>query len=111
MRIPGIERDLLYGAKLVHDKAQLSTEMSAERAIKRAVVKLQGGNRRHEVNFETAEPSVGEYQGISYPSDGFGTRWATGRGCLTISPWWVRDSTKLELLSWRSTWSSSAASF
>ena len=42
MRIPGIERDLLDGAKPVHDKAQLSTEMSAERAIKRAVVKLQG---------------------------------------------------------------------
>ncbi len=43
MRIPWIERDLLYGANLVHDKAQLGTAMSAERAIKREAVKLQGG--------------------------------------------------------------------
>lgn len=105
MRIPGIERDLLYGAKLVHGKAQLGVPMLA------VGVKLQGETSSSWVNFETAEPSVGEHQGISYPSDGFETRWTIERGCLTISPWWVRDSTKLELLSWRSTWSSSAASF
>ncbi len=38
MRNPGIERDLLYGANLVHDKAQLDVPMVA------VGVKLQGGD-------------------------------------------------------------------
>ncbi len=86
MRIPWIERDLLYGAKLVQDKAQLGTEMSAERAIKRAVVKLQGGNRRHEVNFTTGEPSVDEHQGDDQPGEGFWTLLIAERGDLSDSP-------------------------
>ncbi len=76
----------------VHDKAQLGVPMVA------VGVKLQGETSCSWVNFETAEHSMGEHRGISYPSYDFGTRWATERGCMTISPWLVSDSTKLELL-------------
>lgn len=64
MRRPWVQADRLYGANLVNDKAKVGAEVFAERAIKRTGVKLQGGRRRHGVNFEMGEPSVGEHQGI-----------------------------------------------
>jgi acetylornithine deacetylase/succinyl-diaminopimelate desuccinylase-like protein len=54
--------------------------MIAARAIRKAGLRLKGDLTITGVAFETGSPSVGEFQGINYPGEGFGTKWLVDRG-------------------------------
>jgi acetylornithine deacetylase/succinyl-diaminopimelate desuccinylase-like protein len=77
-----IDGDTLYGKGMINDKAQLCAFMIAMRAIKRCGVDLKGDLTLTAVAFETGNPSVDGWQGIKYPGEGFGTKWAVDRGVV-----------------------------
>src|SRR5437870_12536506 len=67
---------------MINDKAQLCAFMIAMRAIKEAGVKLKGDLILTAVAFETGNPSLGQFQGVNYPGEGFGTKWVVDRGVV-----------------------------
>jgi len=71
---------MLFGKGMINDKAQLCAFMIALRAIKESGVKLKGDLTLTAVAFETGNPSVGQFQGVNYPGEGFGTKWVVDRG-------------------------------
>jgi acetylornithine deacetylase/succinyl-diaminopimelate desuccinylase-like protein len=77
-----IEGDMLFGKGMINDKAQLCALMLAMSALKRAGIKLKGDLTLTAVASETGHPSVDEFQGIDYPGEGFGTKWAVDRGSV-----------------------------
>lgn len=77
-----IEREMLFGKGMINDKAQLCAFMIAMRAIKEAGMKLKSDLTLTAVAFETGNPSVGEFQGVNYPGEGFGTKWVVDRGVV-----------------------------
>ena len=74
------EGELIFGRGVINDKAQLCAFMIAARAIKRASIRLRGDLTITAVAFETGAPSIGEYQGVNFPGEGFGTKWVVDRG-------------------------------
>jgi acetylornithine deacetylase/succinyl-diaminopimelate desuccinylase-like protein len=77
-----VEREMLFGKGMINDKAQLCAFMIAMRAIKEAGIKLKGDLTLTAVAFETGNPSVGQFQGVNYPGEGFGTKWVVDRGAV-----------------------------
>ena len=77
-----IDKDMLFGKGMINDKAQLCAFMIAMRAIKKAGIKLQGDLILTAVAFETGNPSLDRQQGINFPGEGFGTKWAVDRGAV-----------------------------
>jgi acetylornithine deacetylase/succinyl-diaminopimelate desuccinylase-like protein len=77
-----VEREMLLGKGMINDKAQLCAFMIAMRAIKDAGVKLKGDLTLTAVAFETGNPSIGQFQGVNYPGEGFGTKWVVDRGVV-----------------------------
>ena len=77
-----VEREMLLGKGMINDKAQLCAFMIAMRAIKDAGVKLKGDLTLTAVAFETGNPSIGLFQGVNYPGEGFGTKWVVDRGVV-----------------------------
>ena len=77
-----VEREMLFGKGMINDKAQLCAFMIAMRAIKEAGVKLKGDLILTAVAFETGNPSLGQFQGVNYPGEGFGTKWVVDRGVV-----------------------------
>ena len=77
-----IEGEMLFGKGMINDKAQLCAFMIAMRAIKEAEIKLKGDLTLTAVAFETGNPSEGQFQGIGYPGEGFGTKWVVDRGVV-----------------------------
>jgi acetylornithine deacetylase/succinyl-diaminopimelate desuccinylase-like protein len=77
-----VEREMLFGKGMINDKAQLCAFMIAMRAIKEAGVKLKSDLTLTAVAFETGNPSLGQFQGINYPGEGFGTKWVVDRGVV-----------------------------
>jgi acetylornithine deacetylase/succinyl-diaminopimelate desuccinylase-like protein len=77
-----IEGDMLFGKGMINDKAQLCAFMIAMRAIKQYGIKLKGDLTLTAVAFETGNPSVDRQQGINFPGEGFGTKWAVDRGVV-----------------------------
>ena len=73
---------MLFGKGMINDKAQLCAFMIAMRAIKEAGVKLKGDLILTAVAFETGNPSLGQFQGVNYPGEGFGTKWVVDRGVV-----------------------------
>jgi acetylornithine deacetylase/succinyl-diaminopimelate desuccinylase-like protein len=77
-----IDGDMLFGKGMINDKAQLCAFMIAMRAIKQSGIALKGDLTLTAVAFETGAPSVGPQQGIHFPGEGFGTKWAVDRGVV-----------------------------
>ncbi len=77
-----IEGDMLFGKGMINDKAQLCAFMIAMRALKQNGIKLKGDLILTAVAFETGDPSVGRQQGINFPGEGFGAKWAVDRGVV-----------------------------
>ena len=77
-----VEREMLFGKGMINDKAQLCAFMIAMRAIKDAGIKLKGDLTLTAVAFETGNPSLGQFQGVNYPGEGFGTKWVVDRGVV-----------------------------
>lgn len=77
-----IDRDMLFGKGMINDKAQLCAFMIAMDAIKKLGIKLKGDLTLTAVAFETGNPSVDWQQGINFPGEGFGTKWAVERGVV-----------------------------
>jgi len=77
-----IDGDMLFGKGMINDKAQLCAFMIAMRAIKQSGIKLKGDLTLTAVAFETGAPSVGKQQGINFPGEGFGSKWAVDRGVV-----------------------------
>jgi acetylornithine deacetylase/succinyl-diaminopimelate desuccinylase-like protein len=77
-----IDGDMLFGKGMINDKAQLCAFMIAMGAIKKSGIKLKGDLTLTAVAFETGNPSVDWQQGIKFPGEGFGTKWAVERGVV-----------------------------
>jgi len=77
-----VDGDMLFGKGMINDKAQLCAFMIAMRAIQETGIKLKGDLTLTAVAFETGTPSHGEFQGVNYPGEGFGTKWAVDRGAV-----------------------------
>ncbi|MGH7817944.1 MAG: M20 family metallopeptidase [Candidatus Binatia bacterium] len=77
-----VDGDMLFGKGMINDKAQLCAFMIAMSALKAAGVKLKGDLTLTAVAFETGHASVDEFQGINFPGEGFGTKWAVDRGAI-----------------------------
>jgi acetylornithine deacetylase/succinyl-diaminopimelate desuccinylase-like protein len=77
-----VDGDMLFGKGMINDKAQLCAFMIAMRAIKKARIELRGDLTLMAVAFETGDPSVDQFQGIDFPGEGFGTKWAVDRGVV-----------------------------
>lgn len=77
-----IDGDMLFGKGMINDKAQLCAFMIALRTLKRAGIKLKGDLTLTAVAFETGNPSIDRQQGINFPGEGFGTKWAVDRGAV-----------------------------
>jgi len=77
-----VDGDMLFGKGMINDKAQLCAFMLAMRAIKKAGIELRGDLTLTAVAFETGNPSVDQFQGIQFPGEGFGTKWAVDRGVV-----------------------------
>ena len=75
-----VQGEMLFGKGMINDKAQLCAFMIAMRAIKEAGIKLKGDLTLTAVAFETGNPSLGQFQGVNYPGEGFGTKWVLDRG-------------------------------
>jgi acetylornithine deacetylase/succinyl-diaminopimelate desuccinylase-like protein len=74
--------DMLFGKGMINDKAQLCAFMIAMGALKESAIKLKGDLILTAVAFETGNPSIGRYQGVNYPGEGFGTKWVVDRGVI-----------------------------
>src|SRR6516162_2772117 len=77
-----IDGDMLFGKGMINDKAQLCAFMIALRAIKEAVIKLQGDLTLTAVAFETGNPYIEQQQAINFQGEGFGTKWVVDRGVV-----------------------------
>ena len=77
-----VDGDMLFGKGMINDKAQLCAFMIAMRAIKKVGIELRGDLTLTAVAFETGNPSVDQFQGIQFPGEGFGTKWAVDRGVV-----------------------------
>jgi acetylornithine deacetylase/succinyl-diaminopimelate desuccinylase-like protein len=77
-----MDGDMLFGKGMINDKAQLCAFMIAMRAIKQSGIKLKGDLTLTAVAFETGNPSIDQQQGINFPGEGFGTKWAIDRGVV-----------------------------
>ena len=77
-----IDGDMLFGKGMINDKAQLCAFIVAMGAIKKAAVQLKGDLSLTAVAFETGNPSIDRQQGIDFPGEGFGTKWAVDRGVV-----------------------------
>ncbi|MBI4525832.1 MAG: M20/M25/M40 family metallo-hydrolase [Deltaproteobacteria bacterium] len=75
-----VDGELIFGKGVINDKAQLCAFMIATRAIKKAGIRLKGDLTITGVAFETGAPSVDGFQGVNYPGEGFGSKWAVDRG-------------------------------
>src|ERR1044071_1519968 len=77
-----ISGDMLFGKGMINDKAQLCAFMIAMAALKEAGLELNGDLILTAVAFETGNPSIGRFQGVNYPGEGFGTKWVVDRGVV-----------------------------
>src|SRR5688572_19277533 len=77
-----VDGDMLFGKGMINDKAQLCAFMIAMRAIKTSGIRLKGDLTLTAVAFETGNPSIGGHQGVNFPGEGFGTKWAVDRGAV-----------------------------
>lgn len=77
-----VDGEMLFGKGMINDKAQLCAFMIAMRAIRQSSITLKGDLTLTAVAFETGDPSVGSQQGINFPGEGFGTKWAVDRGVV-----------------------------
>jgi acetylornithine deacetylase/succinyl-diaminopimelate desuccinylase-like protein len=77
-----VDGEMLFGKGMINDKAQLCGFIMAMAGIKKAGFQLKGDLTLTAVAFETGNPSVDRQQGISFPGEGFGTKWAVDRGVV-----------------------------
>jgi len=77
-----VDGEMLFGKGMINDKAQLCAFMIAMRALKQSAITLKGDLTLTAVAFETGDPSIGDHQGIDFPGEGFGTKWAVDRGVV-----------------------------
>jgi acetylornithine deacetylase/succinyl-diaminopimelate desuccinylase-like protein len=77
-----VDSDMLFGKGMINDKAQLCAFMIAMRALKTSGIRLKGDLTLTAVAFETGNPSIGGHQGVNFPGEGFGTKWAVDRGAV-----------------------------
>src|SRR5688572_7601012 len=74
-----VDGDMLFGKRMINDKAQSCAFIVAMCAIKKAALQLKGDLPLTAVAFETGKPLIDRQQGIDFPSEGCGTKWVVDR--------------------------------